>query len=118
MRCILLTLVMFCSTIAWAQKKKPEAPKEEIKKDELSLSGIKFRNIGPALTSGRVSDFAVNPKNFNEYYVATASGGVWKTVNNGTKDVPSILSESITVDKANMLDTVVKDGFQLAEQLQ
>jgi hypothetical protein len=36
------------------------------------------------LTSGRIADFAVNPKNFNEYYVATASGGVWKTVNNGT----------------------------------
>ncbi len=46
-----------------------------------------------------------------EVIVATAA------VNNGSRDVPSILSETIAVDKANMLDTVVKDGFQPADQL-
>ena len=46
-----------------------------------------------------------------EVIVATAS------VNNGTHDVPAILSETIAVDKSNMLSTVVKDGFQPAEQL-
>ena len=40
-------------------------------------------SIGPALTSGRISDFAVNPKNPANYFVAVASGGVWKTVNAG-----------------------------------
>ena len=74
--------------LSWAQKntKAPEAKDE--KKDEMSLSALKFRNIGPALTSGRIADFAVNPENFNEYYVATASGGVWKTVNGGTTYEP------------------------------
>jgi photosystem II stability/assembly factor-like uncharacterized protein len=47
------------------------------------LSGLKFRSIGPALTSGRIADFAVNPDNHSEYFVAVASGHVWKTVNKG-----------------------------------
>ena len=46
-----------------------------------TVRGLTLREIGPALTSGRISDFAVNPENHSEYYVATASGGVWKTVN-------------------------------------
>lgn len=48
-----------------------------------ALSGLKFRSIGPTYASGRVADFAVNPNNFSEWYIAFASGGVWKTVNNG-----------------------------------
>jgi photosystem II stability/assembly factor-like uncharacterized protein len=49
-----------------------------------TFNGLAFRNIGPALTSGRVNDFAVNPANRDEYYVVAASGGVWKTINAGT----------------------------------
>lgn len=47
------------------------------------INGLKFRSIGPAFTSGRVADFAVNPDNFSEWYIAFASGGIWKTTNNG-----------------------------------
>jgi len=54
----------------------------------LPLSGLKVRSIGPALTSGRISDFAVNPHKRSEFYVATASGGVWKTTNAGTTMKP------------------------------
>jgi photosystem II stability/assembly factor-like uncharacterized protein len=53
-----------------------------------TFSGLKLRGIGPSVTSGRITDFAVNPKNPAEYYVAVASGGVWKTVNNGTTFKP------------------------------
>ncbi|MGA7319048.1 MAG: glycosyl hydrolase, partial [Candidatus Sulfotelmatobacter sp.] len=49
-----------------------------------TFSGLKFRLIGPAVASGRVMSIAVNPKNKFEYYVGVASGGVWKTVNDGT----------------------------------
>lgn len=49
-----------------------------------TFNGLKFRSIGPAATSGRISDFAVNPNNIHEYYVAVACGNVWKTVNSGT----------------------------------
>jgi len=50
---------------------------------EHPLAGIPLRNIGPALTSGRVSDFAFHPDKSYEFYVSMASGGVWKTENNG-----------------------------------
>ena len=75
--------------------------------EELSLSGLKFRCIGPALTSGRISDFAVNPQKPSEYYVATSSGGVWKTINAGTTFKPIFDSQSsysigcITMDPNN-----------------
>jgi photosystem II stability/assembly factor-like uncharacterized protein len=48
------------------------------------FSGMRFRSIGPAVTSGRVIAFAVDPNDRAKYYVAVASGGVWKTVNSGT----------------------------------
>ncbi|HRI32709.1 MAG TPA: glycosyl hydrolase, partial [Saprospiraceae bacterium] len=53
-----------------------------------TFSALKFRSIGPAVTSGRIADFAVNPNNPSEYYVASASGGVWKTTNKGTTFKP------------------------------
>ena len=49
-----------------------------------TFNGLKFRSIGPAVTSGRVIDFAVNPNDHHEFYVATAGGNVWKTTNSGT----------------------------------
>ncbi len=70
---------------AKAEEKKEE-PKEEKKGGMTAdtFSGLKFRLIGPAVASGRVMSIAVNPKNKFEYYVGVASGGVWKTVNDGT----------------------------------
>src|SRR5688572_16511978 len=91
----------------FAQKAKPAEPPKEVKKDEVSLSGLKFRSIGPALTSGRISDFAVNPKKTSEYYVAVSSGGVWKTVNAGTTYDPIFDSQGsysigcVTLDPNN-----------------
>lgn len=48
------------------------------------MPGIKFRSIGPAITGGRVVDFAVNPNDHSEYYVAVGHGSLWKTINHGT----------------------------------
>jgi D-xylose transport system substrate-binding protein len=39
------------------------------------------------------------------------------TINNGQKDVPAILLESVVVDKDNIRDTVVKDGYHTAEAI-
>ncbi len=63
-----------------------EAPAEEKKPgmNAETFTGLKFRSIGPAVASGRVMSVAVNPKNKFEYFVGVASGGVWKTVNDGT----------------------------------
>jgi photosystem II stability/assembly factor-like uncharacterized protein len=49
-----------------------------------TYEGLKLRAIGPAVISGRIVAIAVNPKNRGQYYVAAASGGVWKTENDGT----------------------------------
>ncbi|MGE5343089.1 MAG: WD40/YVTN/BNR-like repeat-containing protein [Candidatus Omnitrophota bacterium] len=62
------------------------APVDRLSPD--SVKGMKFRNIGPAVASGRISDFAVNPNNHSEYYVAAAAGNVWKTVNAGITWTP------------------------------
>ncbi len=47
------------------------------------FGGMKLRNMGPALTSGRISDFAMDPRGWDRYFAATASGGIWLTENNG-----------------------------------
>ncbi len=50
--------------------------------------GIAFRNIGPTVMSGRVADVDVSPLDPSHFYVAYASGGLWKTENNGTSFRP------------------------------
>lgn len=44
---------------------------------------LRFRNIGPTGPSGRIDDFAVLESNPNIFYIATATGGLWKTENGG-----------------------------------
>ncbi len=58
------------------------------------FGGLRFRSIGPAVTSGRVHAFAVDPNDRTKYYVAVASGGVWKTVNAGTTWTPVFDNEA------------------------
>lgn len=78
------------SVPAEAQKKskKTDANEEKVAIKSDVVKGLKWRSIGPALASGRIADFAVNPDNPSEYYVAVASGHVWKTNNNGTTFKP------------------------------
>ncbi|MDJ0905974.1 MAG: hypothetical protein QNI96_08155 [Woeseiaceae bacterium] len=47
------------------------------------FAGLALRPIGPAITSGRISDFAFHPERKQEYYVAVSSGNVFKTTNAG-----------------------------------
>jgi photosystem II stability/assembly factor-like uncharacterized protein len=44
---------------------------------------LRFREIGPAVTSGRIDDIQIDPKDPAVLYVASATGGLWKTTNNG-----------------------------------
>ena len=48
------------------------------------LKNLEFREIGPAVMGGRIDDVAVVESNPNIVYVGPATGGVWKTTNNGT----------------------------------
>src|SRR5262249_27790137 len=52
------------------------------------LDRLIARPIGPANMSGRVVDLAVVEKQPGTIYVASASGGLWKTTNNGTMFAP------------------------------
>ncbi|MCB0682922.1 MAG: glycosyl hydrolase, partial [Saprospiraceae bacterium] len=56
---------------------------------ERSLVGqIAFRSIGPTVCSGRVADLDVQASDPTHFYVAYASGGLWKTENNGSSFTP------------------------------
>src|SRR5256714_11609938 len=102
--------------------KRPEqaASEDESKpRDPMStptFNGLKFRSVGPGLTSGRVIGFAVEPNNPSEFIVASASGGVWKTVNDGTTWTPVFDREgsysigAIALDPKNPLTVWVGTG--------
>ncbi len=66
----------------------PELEAQTGPPDAGTFRGLRFRALGPALTSGRIADLAVNPLDPATYYVAAASGGVWKTENGGTTYEP------------------------------
>lgn len=53
-----------------------------------TLAGLRLRSVGPALMSGRIESIAVHPENAGIYYLGVASGGVFKTVNNGATWLP------------------------------
>ncbi len=59
------------------------------------VDGIAFRNAGPTVMSGRVADLEVSPSDPSHFYVAYASGGLWKTENNGTSFKPLFDKEMV-----------------------
>ncbi|MCX8056231.1 MAG: glycosyl hydrolase [Ignavibacteria bacterium] len=93
---ILITLI-FISPV-YSQEKFPEPTpaqvrlksfQEKIKNIELSpFKNLEFINIGPTIMSGRAVDIDVSPFDPTHFYVAYASGGVWKTTNNGISFTP------------------------------
>ena len=72
-----LVLVLFISCLAASAQRPATSP-------ETLLDRLTFRSIGPATMGGRVDDFAVFERQPSIFYVGTATGGVWKTLNNGT----------------------------------
>ncbi len=114
LRSILLIVSMLLFVIAGysqknADKKKSKSGSTEqvvVKTgfDTVSLTGLKFRSIGPALTSGRISEVAVDPDDHSRYFVASSAGGVWRTVNSGITFEPIFDSEG-----TSSIGTVVID---------
>jgi photosystem II stability/assembly factor-like uncharacterized protein len=77
--CVMLTVAM-----AFSQAQTPAG-------DRLTaevFEGFPLRSIGPTLTTGRVADVDVDPKNSSVYWVATAAGGLWKSTNKGIDFTP------------------------------
>ncbi len=70
-------------------EKRLEAYQQKLKLNENSLvKNVKFTSIGPTIMSGRVDDIDVSPFDPTIFYVAYASGGLWKTINNGQSFSP------------------------------
>lgn len=105
----ILNVLVFVFVLFGLQYGQAQKNKEEDKQplDNFAIDGLKWRNIGPAFTSGRISDIAVNPNNPFEYYVASSAGGVWKTINSGVEYTPIFDKEGaysigcITMDPNN-----------------
>jgi len=76
---LLLAISIFVYPIFSQDKEENKSPYKSS-----TFNGLKFRSIGPAVTSGRVLDVAVNPNDIHEFYIAAAGGNVWKTTNSGT----------------------------------
>jgi photosystem II stability/assembly factor-like uncharacterized protein len=99
---LLLPFLLLSTSISKKKDKKEKTPLEK-----LTISGLKFRSVGPALTAGRIADIAVNPNDNSEYYLAVASGGVWKTSNAGNTYNPIFDSQGsysigcVTIDPTN-----------------
>jgi photosystem II stability/assembly factor-like uncharacterized protein len=102
MRPYILLLACAVSAPLAAQPKLPAAPRPAAAAPVAAadtspaskLAGnFRFRSIGPALTSGRIADVVVDPTNSATWYVASAAGGVWKSVNGGLSFTPIFDSE-------------------------
>lgn len=74
----LLALALLFPALAGAQEVLSSA----------QLSDLEFRSIGPAVAGGRIHDVEALPDDPATVYVATASGGIWKSVNKGTTWTP------------------------------
>ena len=101
----IITIVIFLLGLQCIHAQKIKKDKQPL--DTINVDGLKWRSIGPSLTSGRISDIAVNPNNPFEYYVASSAGGVWKTINSGIEYFPIFDNEGsysigcITIDPNN-----------------
>src|SRR6266566_3463683 len=79
LRCTLSIIPLICISLspanAWARNEGPY---------DLFLKDLRWRNIGPALMGGRIDDIEVAETSPRSIYVGTATGGVFKSENNGT----------------------------------
>src|SRR5215467_12250430 len=73
---ITLTLVLVAAVVRLARAQDGAA-------EQLILKKLPWRSIGPAIMGGRIDDFAVVDGNTSIIYAGVATGGVWKTTNNG-----------------------------------
>src|SRR5881398_644743 len=71
----------------FGQSAPPAAPPVHQTTDPI-LKNFTWRSIGPANMGGRIDDIAVVECNTSTFYLGFATGGLWKTTNNGTTFTP------------------------------
>ena len=112
---LLLILVLVGQAVMPAAAAAP-SKKEAGPMQADTFAGLALRGIGPAMISGRIADLAVNPKDKSVWYVAAATGGLWKTTNAGTTwnpifdDQGSYSLGCVTLDPNNPLVVWVGSG--------
>lgn len=99
--CLGTFLFLLNGTINAQPNVSPYKLREESYKNRQNLirksifQGLEFTNIGPTVFSGRVTDVDVNPDDPTDFFVAYASGGLWRTTNNGTTFTPLFDNEIV-----------------------
>ena len=84
--------------------------------DQSLFKELKFRNIGPAGMSGRITAIDVDLANENRIFVGAASGGVWLSENGGISwkpvfdDVNTLAIGSIKINQKNPSEIWVGTG--------
>ena len=74
--------------VAQGQGQAPPLPPPINQSDDPLLKPFVWRSIGPANMGGRVDDIAAVESNPSIIYMGFATGGIWKTTNNGTTWTP------------------------------
>lgn len=85
-RFALSVLATFATFATLALRSPAQDDAEFLRRDVLAK--LEWRNLGPVNFGGRIVDFAVDPRNHAVFYVATASGGLFKTTNHGVTFEP------------------------------
>jgi len=113
--CILAVFLSLTWTLQAQTKEESDSKEKESKYGEKTFAGLELRPLGPALTSGRIIDLAVDPRDARVWYIATV-GGVWKTTNAGTTFTPifddqkSFSIGCVTIDPHDSLVVWVGSG--------
>ncbi len=87
-RLLIAALALAVPAVGVGLAPAPAAAQQSATPLERALEGLRLREIGPAIMGGRVADIAVNEANPAEFYVGFASGGLWKTTNQGMSWTP------------------------------
>jgi len=125
---LLLLIALFAAPLSLIAQEEPPAPEAQPQRGQQgqrgpqgqegegqprdrmaspTFNGLRLRSIGPALTSGRIAALAVDEKDKRVWWVAVASGNVWKTTNAGTSFAPVFDTQgsysigAVTIDPNN-----------------
>jgi photosystem II stability/assembly factor-like uncharacterized protein len=90
LRFLLVSLLLVSVSLSRAQENPPTPQLSDI-----FFKNLKVRGIGPAVMGGRVSDIALDPRNPAVFYVGLATGGLFKTGDNGVSFDPIFDKEGV-----------------------
>ncbi len=102
--CLLLTTTVYSQESPTGGNSVEQTHKADATVPSLVAPAMEFRSVGPAFMSGRIGDLAIDQEDPNTWYVAVASGGLWKTTNAGTTfkpifdDKPSYSMGCVAID--------------------